>query len=115
MSAEPVRETGLAIARRRQTEATFFLLTALQSVGYITYLLTMVDLFSHTLGSTDVSLLIIALSLLAEALFEVPTGVNADRRGREYALRRSFVWFICHSALYFVAAILPGHAQWTPK
>jgi hypothetical protein len=91
---------------------------ALTASGYIAYLQTYAHLFEKmTEGSEAIfikpslvatpafALLLLAASLVFEAALEIPTGLYADRRGPQFAIKSSFCIFAVHSILYLITAL----------
>jgi hypothetical protein len=99
----------LKSVRLRNIEISFNFLTGLTSAAYTLYLLCFTQLFVQVLGKergTLVSLGVLALSLLLEAVMEPYTGQFSDRKGHHTSVRLSFVFltvsilsylFISHS------------------
>lgn len=94
-------------------EAIFYGVTALSSASYIAYVLAFSAFVQSALGSEhkDLTLLILAFSMLTEAIFETPTGALADRYGHHRAVFWSFLALASHAAIYLIAIVFFSHGD----
>jgi hypothetical protein len=121
--AEPLDISDLELDYRRGLQIKYqlihLLVTALSSAGYIAYVLS----FSTLLDSIATfyrqvlnvpilfdahvfPIVVLAVSVMIEAILEIPTGRVADTKGHHIAIRASFILLTIHAALYCGSAIL---------
>ena len=96
-------------AKKLKLEFVFYSLTALNSAGYIAYVLVYYQLVTKAIGgkySAYWALLIIAFSLLLEALLEIPTGMYGDKKGHQKSVLLSFLFLTIHSVFYLGVVFL---------
>lgn len=96
-------------AKILKLEFVFYSLTALNSAGYIAYVLVYYQLVTQAIGgknSAYLALLIFAFSLLLEALLEIPTGMYGDKKGHQKSVLLSFLFLTIHSVFYLGVVFL---------
>ncbi len=106
-------ESLIEKARQQRIAAIFFAVQGLISAGYIAYILAYIDVvrqFTTEESAQVVSLVILGVSFLFEAIFEIPAGRVSDRRGHLATVRLSLGWYTVHALLYVVAAVAASTA-----
>jgi MFS family permease len=106
LNFDNIKEKSQAAAQLK-LQAIFYSVTALSSAAYIAYVLVYYDLLKVALGKSheDWALLILAGSMLLEALLEIPTGALADRYGHHRSVLWSFVSLTIHALFYLIATL----------
>lgn len=101
--------SSIQLTRQTYIKTVYFVITVFMNAGYICYLLSVADVFAkpgNAGSSTDANIfLLVAASLLLEAVLEIPTGLFADRHGHALAVRFGFGVLAIHALLYVFAAV----------